>query len=368
MTLQAMPIISQGLPAFTNDNNSGFSPARLANNTTYGDVWQSAANPSGGSPIWLAYDISGVSKTQVVLAWFADIVTNYYDYTVKSNSPYQLPANYTIDVNTGAGGGSPPGSSWTTLVTVTGNVLHSRQHVLNLTGKNWVRINLTANATTAPYTGVALNMDLHDASAGIQDSYLLLGDSITQLSLNNDPVAPGGTLAQIINQMRPSYFPVTEGGGIFGETSTEIASNLSRWLGTFPGKYISINIGTNDAGNAVGGFVATYQSNMTSIIAAILAAGCIPIIPTIPYSGNTPHITNVPLLNTVIRTLYANNPQVIVGPDLYSYFLAHQNLLDVDGLHPNAAGKGAYRWLWAGTLVQALYSPTAAYSRLMAHT
>jgi hypothetical protein len=31
---------------------------------------------------------------------------------------------------------SPPVSGWTTLVTVTGNVFHSRQHLIDFTGYN----------------------------------------------------------------------------------------------------------------------------------------------------------------------------------------------------------------------------------------
>ncbi len=55
-----------------------------------------------------------------------------------------MPEDYTIDVNLGAGGDNPPDTGWVTLVTVKGNHYHSRQHVIDMTGNNWIRIVVTA--------------------------------------------------------------------------------------------------------------------------------------------------------------------------------------------------------------------------------
>jgi len=66
-----------------------------------------------------------------------------------------------------------------TLETVTGNVLHSRDHVLQFAGYNWIRINASASDGSPGNSDVAINMDVYDASHGVTDGWLFVGDSIT---------------------------------------------------------------------------------------------------------------------------------------------------------------------------------------------
>jgi len=56
-----------------------------------------------------------------------------------------------------------------TLETVTGNVLHSRDHVLQFAGYNWIRINASASDGSPGNSDVAINMDVYDASHGVTD-------------------------------------------------------------------------------------------------------------------------------------------------------------------------------------------------------
>src|SRR6202034_3349277 len=124
-----------------------------------------------------AFDISTLSSGQKqsnLLMWYGesgvDTTTLYYDLAHATGTGGVLndaPTTYTIDVNTGAGGGSPPGSGWSTLQSVT-NGYASRRHALSagaLSGQNWVRMNMTASSGSV----YAMKADLWDTSGAYRD-------------------------------------------------------------------------------------------------------------------------------------------------------------------------------------------------------
>lgn len=373
----AMPVISRNCPAWTNDDFSGAFPASNACNATYGgsNYWRCAQTPTANAdsgtliaPVYLAYDLSGVSATQrqnVVLVWYNDPGNDNYDATIGGTNYQNTPASYTIDVNTGAGGGAPPGSGWTTVATVTNQPYHSRQHAFDLSGANWIRINITAITGSVSNNNVALNMDVHDAHTANQDNWIFFGDSITERGFDHDDGFVNiGTLPAVINASVSSNFPLMEDGGIGGLKAADIVSNnyLATWLPLFSGKYVGLNFGTNDA-NAGGSPVTNFLSNMTSLVNQVLTAGKVPVIQkTICWGSATGIQTNGPAINSDLATLFSNFPQIIQGPDLWTYFSAHQSLIGADGIHPTdpAAGTGngyiAYRQQWANTLIATVYS------------
>src|SRR5690349_10013998 len=89
MSIAQSGLISQNLPAYTNDDCGGNHPASLANSAKGGDVWQSCNTPSTDDPVWLAYDLSKVPPTnrnKVVLFWTNDSFTGIYDHRI--SGPY----------------------------------------------------------------------------------------------------------------------------------------------------------------------------------------------------------------------------------------------------------------------------------------
>jgi len=56
------------------------------------------------------------------------------------------------------------------------------------------------------------------------------------------------------------------------------------------------------------------------VVQAVLAAGKVPIIPTINYTNDANHNANIPAFNLRIYQLYTEFPQIIRGPDFWSYF------------------------------------------------
>jgi len=379
----AMPVISRGVPAYTNDDCNGSTPASKANDNVYDDGWRACATPSPTAPIYLAYDLSAVPAPQrgaVLLVWYNDPATLVYDYTYHSTvnpyppgcttncgwDPFDIPRDYTVEANP-APGGALPASGWVTLATMTGNNYHSRQHAVNLTGYNWIRINVTAtDGKTAQTSGVVLNMDVHDASLGYRDDWIFYGDSITEGSMNH--FDHGGTFAQQLSALVPGHFPAQEAGAIGGTLSNDGANSINTWLSLFSGSYVAIAYGTNDAGFCCSANVSPtiFYNNYVSMVQAVLAAGKTPIIPKIPWGCTSQIQTFVPQLNQQIDALYTAFPQIVHGPDLWAFFSANPTLIGGGGgttgdcVHPTDAGYGALRQQWVNSAAATVYTPPPA--------
>jgi lysophospholipase L1-like esterase len=343
----ASPLISRGAPAFA---SSEIFPARDANDADYGTVWR------GAIPGWIAYDLSRVPaarRGRVIVAWFNDPITSPYDHTVAGEPAYNNLRDYTVEANAARGGGGAPTSGWVTLVTVTGNVLHSRQHVVSLKGYNWVRVSVSVGDGSPENADAAFNLDVYNASKGARDSWLFLGDSITMEGTQHRPFGGVRNFSQLVAAARPRLYPSYEDGGIGFLLSGDGARRIKTWLKTFPGRYVGLSYGTNDA-NACAP-ATTFSRNYVTMVRAVLAAHKVPVVPTIPWakSGNVQRCA--PRLNARIRALYRSFRQIVHGPDLWSYFKAHPSLISADGLHPSVAGYGAYRKLWAQAILARVY-------------
>src|SRR5215475_5791069 len=109
-----------------------------------------------------------------------------------------------------------------------------------------------------------------------------------------------------------------ESGSIGGFTSTDVYNNFAKWLVLFPGEFVILPVGTNDA-NQGGSYLTTFAGNVDAMVKAVLAVGKIPILPHI-YWGNTANLlANVPTLNGQIDAIISANPGTIAGFDAYAY-------------------------------------------------
>ena len=284
-----MPVISRGKPAYA---SSAQEAASHANDASYSTYWRS------NGPAWLAYDLSTVpaaNRGQVVVGWYNDPVTTPYDHTVIGEVGYNNLGSYTIQVNPGAGGGQPPANGWVTVASVTNNRYHSRQHLVNMTGDNWIRVNVTAIDGSSGNNDAMINMDVQDASSdGASDSWMFYGDSITQDGMAHEPVS-GSTapnFSQLINSALPEYFPAAEDGGIGGLMSADGASHMNTWLSLFPGRFVGLAYGTNDANGCMSP-TAFYNSYVT-MVQAVQSAGKVPVVPTIPGPAHRTSRTAAP--------------------------------------------------------------------------
>ncbi len=342
----SIPLISRSVPAFA---SSASYPASNANDDSYDTTWRSQSTPA-----WLAYDLSSVPASQrgkVLVAWYNE--TYNYDHTIIRYDAYNMPQDYTIDVNAGRGGNSPPGTGWITLVTVKGNHYHSREHVVDMAGKNWIRMNVTAVDGSVQNFDASINMDIYSESYGAVDDWVFFGDSITAGAMEHSTTGGVKSFAQLINARLPNHFPAQEAGGIAYLTSADGAKYINTWLQLFPGTYVALSYGTNDANGCVN--ADDFYNNYVTMVQAVLHAGKSPVVPRIPW-GRTANIQNCgPALNARIDALNQAFPQIIKGPDLWTFFLHNQNLISNDNIHPTDAGFGAYRQQWANAMLTEVY-------------
>ena len=232
-------------------------------------IWRST-----GVPAWLAYDLSAIPQAhrgRVLVSWYNDPITSAFEPALISQPAYNIPQDYTIEANAAPSDSSPPTGGWVTLATVTHNTYHSRQQLVDMTGYNWIRMNVSASDGSPTNFDAAFNMDVQDASAGVQDSWIFIGDSITMDGMRHATVAGTGNFAQLISAAKPAYFPAYEDGGIAGLLSADGAANIARWLQTFPGRYVGLAYGTNDANACVS--PDTFYANYVTMVQKVLTAG-----------------------------------------------------------------------------------------------
>jgi hypothetical protein len=343
--ITSWPVISRDVPAFASSGT-----ATDANGDSYDAAWWANAMPA-----WLVYDLSAVpaaERGQVLVVWYNGSYN--YDHTIIGSYSYDMPEDYTIDVNPAPGGGNPPATGWVTRATVKGNHYHSRQHVIDMTGDNWIRINVTAVDGAAENYTPHINMDVYDASYASADDWIFYGDSITAGAMGHDTKGGVKSFAQLINARAPGQFPAQENGGIGYLRSSDGAKYISIWLRLFPGKYVGLSYGTNDANGCAS--PSEFYNNYVAMVQAVLHAGKTPVIPHIPWGRTTSIQQCGPALNAEIDALYKGFPQIIKGPDLWAFFQSHQQLISSDNIHPTDAGDGAYRQQWANAMLAEVYT------------
>ncbi len=368
--LHPMARISGGVPAHASETFPGSSPS-LANDDDYRGGWRSAVVPWPASPVWLAYDLSSVPEAhrrRVVVHWYHDHGFAHYDSTAIPELAYHLPRDYQLQVNAAPGGGSPPPDDdpgWTTVTTVTGNALLSRQHVVPLDEGGvlhpWIRLRCTAPFGTMYKQQLAIGMDVFDAGEGLDDDWIFFGDSITAMTINqleDDCKAPcpfgQGTLGQRIHAERPAYFPLVQGAGIGGATTTDGVRMIAKFLPQFPGRFVALAFGTNDAPPCeldLAVCTERFFTNMESMVNSVLAAGKIPVVPTIPWARHHTYRAWIPALNQRVAELYAKHPEIVRGPDSWTLFEQNPSLLSRDALHPSVRGFVALRQAWATVML-----------------
>jgi lysophospholipase L1-like esterase len=340
-------LISRNVPVFA---SSELYPAESANDGDYSTVWR------GSIPGWIAYDLSRVPvarRARVIVAWFNDPVTSPYDHTIIGEVAYNNVRDYTVQANVARGGTAPPAGGWVTLARVSGNRYHSREHLLKLKGYPWLRIEVTAGDGSPENADAAFNLDVYDASKGARDSWLFLGDSLTQDGMHHRQILGERNFSQLVAQSRPKLYPVFEDGGTATLQSRDGAQRVKTWLRTFPGRYVGLSYGSNDANACLS--PAAFYGNYVAMVKAVLKARKVPVVPTIPWARSANVQTCGPRLNARIKALYRAYPRIVKGPDLWSYFKAHPDLIGPDDLHPTEAGYAVYRRLWANAMLARVY-------------
>jgi lysophospholipase L1-like esterase len=147
--------------------------------------------------------------------------------------------------------------------------------------------------------------------------------------------------------MRVSTIPGRVDWGASGFTSANASRIIAHVLRDNPSpQIVTIAFGTNDAYQKY--TIANFTEYLRETIVAVQGAGRIPMLPTIPYSTD-PNLATVPNYNAAVTTIRATM-KCAIGPDLYSWFLAHPEQLGPDGIHPTQDGYDSVNRLWEEAL------------------
>ena len=234
---------------------------------------------------------------------------------------------------------------WEKAATITNNPVMARGVDIDFTGKSWFKF--VSNGDV----GQILEIEAFDMSNGGTDTWFFMGTSISQMGIKQQDT--DSTTAQLIHARFPEYTPAMLRGGIGCINSTEVVEHLKEYL-EYAGnvKFWAIEMGTNDAWGGGDWNLATYKKNMQTIIDSAKAHGITPVISQIIATDEAKAgwQVNPKFLEAIDKLTEDNN--LPKGPDFYSYFKEHPELLASDGVHPNGDKKGgqAMHHLWAEAL------------------
>jgi lysophospholipase L1-like esterase len=329
-------LISRGKPVFATSLARYAHPEAVVDGVynSFAGTW-SAGTPTPAEPAWVAIQV-GAGPRRVLVQWSA---AANYDYT---DTEYGSPGSYRIETSGDSRDGAD--GTWKVAATNPSCTVHGQAHVVDFAGQSWVRMVITGVPAKSP-NGVQLDeIEVYDVSGGVSDSWLFLGDSITAMTFNRTTPSHQPAFATLVHERDPRYFPAMIDGGIGGVGAAHAAEHVDAWLALNPDmRFWAIGFGTNDAaGNNTD--TAPFRQSLAAVITKVKAAGHIPIMAKVPYSSDPSHAT-IPKFNLVISELTAQN-DLLPGPDLYSWFLAHPDQLR-DGVHPTDAGVLAINRLWA---------------------
>ncbi len=234
-------------------------------------------------------------------------------------------------------------------------------HLLDLGAYNWVRILVTAGASNNAAGNVGASLtewQLFNASAGLGDSWMFVGDSITSNSFGNQDSDGVDVLFRARTGRTPSWYKASHGGyktDDFLMATVPGPTRFDDYLAAFPGRYVAIALGTNDASGQPN--AATYDANLRRMIDMVLARGKVPVIPLVIYSPKSGVAANLPAFNAKVVQIWADyGSRIVKGPDLYQPFYNDYNggpqtyWAGSDLLHPNSVGSAKVRDLWASAL------------------
>ena len=239
-----------------------------------------------------------------------------------------------------------------TLASAAGNFLSSGAHIFRLAGANWLRFVSTASAkNVAVYNkDTSLQWEIYDARAAV-DAWKFAGDSITANAMGHKKT--NDAFNQLVEK-KASRFPAFEMAGHAFWSSATMLDSIDAYLANFPGHFFGLAFGTNDPGANP----SIYGANMSRLIDKVLSSGKVPVIPTIPYTGEPGHVHVVEVLNVEVNRLLSEyGPKLVRGPDLYKIlYEGRARLFDQPtDLHPNELGNLAIRQAWADAMVAEVY-------------
>jgi hypothetical protein len=253
------------------------------------------------------------------------------------------PRAYRIETSAGSRDGSD--GEWREELSVRNNTAPARAHEIEFDGQSWVRMTIDEVAGGAATRVV--HFEVHDASDGTEDSWLVLGDGLAESAFALEGSVLGGnapegneheperheatTFAQVVHERYPGYFPAVNNEGRAGEAVAETLARLPALLALHAhARHALLVYGESRAADAEG---------LALLVRALLEAERVPVIVQLPDAA----------LAAQLEARY----DLVPGPDLRGVLAAPP-----DGLHlaPTASVRSRIHHLLADAL-DVLYVP-----------
>ena len=241
------------------------------------------------TPTWVALDLGPSAPARVLFRFVlegSDI-----------DAPGAAPSNYTIETSANSTTGSD--GTWVQAASVVSNPYSARAHLID-PAQRWIRLSVTSPGTTS-----LGEIEVWDATAGTEDTFLFLGDSITErwnLHSYGNP-----SFQDDVNTARSPHRPMQVGAGhVGGALSGFVLGIIDAMLAAYPMvRQWCIGIGTNDAQNGNTPATTNFAANLQTVVNKIVAAGHVPMICRIPYTQDSYYGPTIPQFNTVIDAVTA---------------------------------------------------------------
>jgi len=314
--LRPTPLISLG--AWTTGSRP--DTVRLVDGRFRGASWGGGA-PTEARPAWAAIRLQRPYR-KLLLSWTSSHNHDYFEQF------YGAPRDYRIETSADSTDGED--GHWTLAAAVTGNPARSRAHAVPFEGQRWVRMSVTRLPEKRNEWGLFLDeIELFDLSAGGNDVWVFLGDSITAGVFDRaDERRP--SFADSVAVLHPGYTPAMVNAGLPRLRSWEAIDRVDEVLALNPdATVVAITLGSND------GDLDKLRAALGGIIDKVQAAGKIPLLSRIPYQTKYDQ-DYVAVKNQVVDELIRERG-LLPGPDLYGWFKARPGRLH-DGLHPDGPG------------------------------
>jgi lysophospholipase L1-like esterase len=285
-----------------------------------GDAW-AAGKVSPERPAWAAIRLQR-PYARLLLQWTSSHNHDYFEQF------YGAPRDYRIETSADSTDGRD--GTWTVAADVRDNPARTRAHAVPFSGQRWVRLVVTRLADRVNEWGLFLDeIELFDLSAGGDDVWVFLGDSITAGVFDRaDERRP--SFADSVALLHPGYTPEMINAGLPRLRSWEAIDRVDEVLALNPqATVVAITLGSND------GDLDRLRVALGGIIDKVQAAGKIPLLSRIPFQTKYDQ-DYVAVKNQVIDQLVRERG-LLPGPDLYGWFTARPARLH-DGLHPDGPG------------------------------
>jgi acyl-CoA thioesterase I len=314
--LRPTPLISLG--AWTTGSSTG--TGRLVDGHFRGATW-GGGHPTPEQPAWVAIRLQR-SYRKLLLTWTSSHNHDYFEQF------YGAPRDYRIETSADSTDGED--GRWVLGAEVKDNPVRSRAHAVPFEGQRWIRMVVTRMPEKLNPWGLFLDeIELHDLTAGGNDIWVFLGDSISAGVFDRaDERRP--SFAESVAALHPGFTPAMINAGLPRLRSWEAIDRVDQVLALNPeATVVAITLGSND------GDLDKLRAALGGIIDKIQAAGKIPLLARIPYQTKYDQ-DYVAVKNQVVDQLIRERG-LIPGPDLYGWFKARPNRLH-DGLHPDGPG------------------------------